>query len=123
MKKYQICLLILSALLLLLSMALSLFVWLESPKTVETLIDTSTLKVTQEGNKIAVIDVLSDRVYTFYIKHRSSSERHTEAITVSKPGANIVVKVAKKRIILLDGLNNKNYVLRIGRIFPQISLN
>lgn len=119
MRKYQLVL-ILALFLLVLSMALTLFVWLESPRTERILIDTSTLKVTQEGGIIAVTDVLSGKQYCFTIRYKCPSEANTKAVTVSDDGANIVVKVAEKRIEILDDLNNKKYVLRIGKIFPKV---
>lgn len=119
MKVYRI-LLIFTLTITLLYMALSLFVWIESPKAEKTLISTDTLLVTQEGGIIAVTDVLSGKQYCFTIRYKRPSEANTKAVTVSDDGANIVVKVAEKRIEILDDLNNKKYVLRIGKIFPKV---
>lgn len=121
MRKYQIVL-ILSAILLLLSMTLSLFVWLESPKAEKTLISTDTLLVTQEGGRISVYDVVGDKLYTFRIKHNRSSEGRTKPITVSQGAENITVRIAKKYIHLYDNIAKKEYLLIIGRIFPKVTL-
>lgn len=121
MRKYQIVL-ILSAILLLLSMTLSLFVWLESPKAEKTLISTDTLLVTQEGGRISVYDVVGDKLYTFRIKHNRSSEGRTKPITVSQDAENITVRIAKKYIHLYDNIAKKEYLLIIGRIFPKVTL-
>lgn len=120
MRKYQIVL-ILSAILLLLSMTLSLFVWLESPKAEKTLISTDTLLVTQEGGRISVYDVVGDKLYTFRIKHNRSSEGRTKPITVSQDAENITVRIAKKYIHLYDNIAKKEYLLIIGRIFPKVT--
>ena len=103
-----------------LSMALIISVWTKSPKAEKTLLSTDTLLVTQEGGIIAVTDVLSGKQYCFTIRYKRPSEANTKAVTVSDDGANIVVKVAEKRIEILDDLNNKKYVLRIGKIFPKV---
>lgn len=121
MRKYQIVL-ILSAILLLLSMTLSLLVWLESPKAEKTLISTDTLLVTQEGGRISVYDVVGDKLYTFRIKHNRSSEGRTKPITVSQDAENITVRIAKKYIHLYDNIAKKEYLLIIGRIFPKVTL-
>lgn len=121
MRKYQIVL-ILSAILLLLSMTLSLFVWLESPKAEKTLISTDTLLVTQEDGRISVYDVVGDKLYTFRIKHNRSSEGRTKPITVSQDAENITVRIAKKYIHLYDNIAKKEYLLIIGRIFPKVTL-
>ncbi len=121
LRKYQIVL-ILSAILLLLSMTLSLFVWLESPKAEKTLISTDTLLVTQEGGRISVYDVVGDKLYTFRIKHNRSSEGRTKPITVSQDAENITVRIAKKYIHLYDNIAKKEYLLIIGRIFPKVTL-
>lgn len=121
MRKYQIVL-ILSAILLLLSMTLSLFVWLESPKAEKTLISTDTLLVTQEGGRISVYDVVGDKLYTFRIKHNRSSEGRTKPITVSQDAENITVRIAKKYIHLYDNIAKKEYLLIIDRIFPKVTL-
>lgn len=121
MKKYQIVLL-LPTLAFLLSMTLSLFVWLESPKAEKTLISTDTLLVTQEGGRISVYDVVGDKLYTFRIKHNRSSEGRTKPITVSQDAENITVRIAKKYIHLYDNIAKKKYLLIIGRIFPKVTL-
>lgn len=121
MKKYQIVLL-LPTLAFLLSMTLSLFVWLESPKAEKTLISTDTLLVTQEGGRISVYDVVGDKLYTFRIKHNRSSEGRTKPITVSQDAENITVRIAKKYIHLYDNIAKKEYLLIIGRIFPKVTL-
>ena len=121
LRKYQIVL-ILSAILLLLSMTLSLFVWLESPKAEKTLISTDTLLVTQEDGRISVYDVVGDKLYTFRIKHNRSSEGRTKPITVSQDAENITVRIAKKYIHLYDNIAKKEYLLIIGRIFPKVTL-
>lgn len=121
MRKYQIVLL-LPTLAFLLSMTLSLFVWLESPKAEKTLISTDTLLVTQEGGRISVYDVVGDKLYTFRIKHNRSSEGRTKPITVSQDAENITVRIAKKYIHLYDNIAKKEYLLIIGRIFPKVTL-
>ncbi len=96
---------------------------MELPRTERILIDTDTLRAVQNGGEISVYDVVGDKQYTFFrIKHKRPSEGRTMPITVSQDGANIVVKVAEKRIEILDTLNNKRYVLRIGKILSKITL-
>lgn len=119
MKKYQIVLL-LPTLAFLLSMTLSLFVWLESPKAEKTLLSTDSLKVVQEGNRIVISDALDDKEYNFIIRHKRHSEGRTTPITVSQDGANITVILNKKCIYLFDNIAEKKYVLRIGKIFPKV---
>ncbi len=121
MKVYRI-LLIFTLTITLLYMALSLFVWIESPKAEKTLISTDTLLVTQEGGRISVYDVVGDKLYTFRIKHNRSSEGRTKPITVSQDAENITVRIAKKYIHLYDNIAKKEYLLIIGRIFPKVTL-
>lgn len=122
MKKYQICLLILSVIMLL-SMTLSLLVWAELLKPERALLSTDTLTVTQKGSRIVISDVLDDKEYNFIIRHKRPSDGRTTPIILSQDGASITVILNKKCIHLFDNTTKKEYLLQIGRIVPKISLN
>lgn len=108
------CLVILTALLILLSFAGCR----EKPKT---LLDTDLLKVEQEGAKIHIYDVLGDTVYNFRMVHKKPSNRIFEGYTVTDTPT-LRIEQRRKEIILTVKKCKDKYTLRIGKIFPNTSL-
>ena len=108
------CLVILTALLILLSFAGCR----EKPRI---LLNDEYLQITQTGGKIDVYDVLGDVTYTFYIRHKNASKRLTEPYTaVNTP--TLRIEKQYKKIILYVKRSEEIYTLSISRIFPNISL-
>ena len=87
----------------------------------KVLLDTDLLKVEQEGAKIHVYDVLGDTVYNFRIVHKKPSNRVLEPYTaVDTP--TLRIEQRHKEIILTVKKRKDKYTLRIGKIFPIISV-
>ena len=108
------CLVILTALLILLS-----FTGCRGKPKV--LLDTDLLKVEQEGSKISVYDVLGDNVYNFRIVHKKPSNRVLEAYAaVDTPTLRIEKQF--KKLLLTVKKSKEVFTIRINRIFPKISL-
>ena len=108
------CLVILTALLILLS-----FVGCrEKPRI---LLNDEYLEITQTGGKISVYDVLDDNVYYFRIVHKKPSNRVLEAYTAVNSDTLLIEQRHKEIILTVKKCKNK-YTLRIGKIFPKTSL-
>ena len=85
------------------------------------LLDDEYLEITQTGGKIDVYDVLSDTVYNFRIVHKKPSNRVLEPYTaVDTP--TLRIEQRHKEIILTVKKRKDKYTLRIGKIFPIISV-
>ena len=108
------CLVILTALLILLSFAGCR----EKPRI---LLNDEYLQITQTGGKIDVYDVESNMTYTFYIRHKNASKRLTEPYTAVNSDT-LLIEQRHKEIILTVKKCKDKYTLRIGKIFPKTSL-
>ena len=87
----------------------------------KTLLDSDCIRITQKGAKIHVYDVESNITYTFHIRHKNASKRLTEPYTaVNTP--TLRIEQRHKEIILTVKKCKNKYTLRIGKIFPKISL-
>ena len=85
------------------------------------LLDDEYLQITQTGGKIDVCDVESNITYTFHIRHKNASKRLTEPYTaVDTP--TLRIEQRRKEIILTVKKRKNKYTLRIGKIFPIISV-
>ena len=85
------------------------------------LLDDEYLQITQTGAKIDVYDVLGGVTYTFHIRHKNASKRLTEPYTaVDTP--TLRIEQRRKEIILTVKKRKNKYTLRIGKIFPIISV-
>ena len=80
------------------------------------------LQITQTGGKIDVYDVESNITYTFHIRHKNASKRLTEPYTAVNSDT-LLIEQRHKEIILTVKKCKDKYTLRIGKIFPNISLN
>ena len=109
------CLVILTALLCIISLA-------GCKGKPKVLLDTDLLKVEQEDAKIHVYDVSGDVTYTFYIRHKKPSNRVLEPYTAVNSDTLLIEQRHKEIILTVKKCKNK-YTLRIGKIFPNISLN
>ena len=108
------CSVILTALLILLSFAGCK----EKPRI---LLESADLKIVQTGGKIDVYDVESNMTYTFYIRHKNASKRLAEPYTVTDTPTLRIEQRHKEIILTVKKCKNK-YTLRIGKIFPIISV-
>ncbi len=108
------CLVILTALLILLSFAGCR----EKPRI---LLNDEYLQITQTGGKIDVYDVESNMTYTFYIRHKKPSNRVLEPYTAVNSDTLLIEQRHKEIILIVKKCKNK-YTLRIGKIFPIISV-
>ena len=108
------CLVILTALLILLS-----FVGCrEKPRI---LLDNEYLEITQTGGKIDVYDVESNMTYTFYIRHKNASKRLTEPYTaVNTP--TLRIEKQYKKLLLTVKKSKEVFTISIGKMFPVISV-
>ena len=86
------------------------------------LLDDEYLEITQTGGKIDVYDVESNITYTFHIRHKNASKRLTEPYTAVNSDT-LLIEQRHKEIILTVKKCKDKYTLRIGKIFPNISLN
>lgn len=87
----------------------------------KTLLDSDCIRITQEGGRIVIYDVLSDESYTFIIRHKRPPERTTERTSVTKTEHIEILKCTKK-IILKDLINDEFYTICIGKVFPRITV-
>ena len=111
MRKYLIFLIVLAMLLTLTG----------CKSRTKTLLDSDCIRITQEGGKITITDVLSDTSYTFIIRHKRPPERTTERTSVTKTEHIEILKCTKK-IILKDLINDEFYTICIGKVFPRITV-
>ena len=87
----------------------------------KVLLDTDLLKVEQERGKIDVYDVESNITYTFYIRHKNASKRLAEPYAAVDTPSLRIEQRHKEVILTVKKCKNK-YTLRIGKIFPIISV-
>ena len=108
------CLVILTALLILLSFAGCR----EKPRI---LLNDEYLQITQTGGKIDVYDVESNMTYTFYIRHKNASKRLTEPYTaVNTP--TLRIEKQYKKLLLTVKKSKEVFTISIGKMFPVISV-
>lgn len=108
------CLVILTVL----SILLSFVGCREKPRI---LLDDEYLQITQTGGKIDVYDVLGDNVYNFRLIHKKPSNRVLEPYTAVNSDTLLIEQRHKEIILTVKKCKNK-YTLRIGKIFPIISV-
>lgn len=108
------CLVILTVLSILLSFAGCK----EKPRI---LLESADLKIVQIGGEISVYDVLGDNVYNFRLIHKKPSNRIFEGYTVTDTPTLRIEQRHKEIILTVKKCKNK-YTLRIGKIFPIISV-
>ena len=108
------CLVILTALLILLSFAGCR----EKPRI---LLNDEYLQITQTGGKIDVCDVESNITYTFHIRHKNASKRLTEPYTaVNTP--TLRIEKQYKKLLLTVKKSKEVFTISIGKMFPVISV-
>ena len=102
-------------------MMLILLIFTGCKSRTKTLLDSDCIRITQEGGRIVIYDVLSDTSYTFIIRHKRPPERTAERTSVTKTEHIEILKCTKK-IILKDLINDEFYTICIGKIFPRITV-
>ena len=79
----------------------------------KTLLDSDCIRITQEGGRIAIYDVLSDESYTFILKHTKPLEGDVEPIRVIS-NEHIVIDKYPKKLLIADLTAKKSYTISIS---------
>lgn len=100
-------------------MMLILLIFTGCRSRTKTLLDSDCIRITQEGAKIHVYDVLGDVTYTFILKHTKPLEGDVEPIRIIS-NEHIVIDKYPKKLLIADLTAKKSYTISISILRVKI---